>query len=174
MAADTQFLPRLRAMQIIVFAMLAGQVVFLSIIYFVAANKAQAPPTPPLLSWMALGLFVLQLPLTVIIPTALIRAAVQRIATGTWQVPSEANPESFATDEDKLMAVRLNSLLVAMALLEGAGFFGCIAYLLEGQLLALLVVAAVVVVMVARFPTAAGVRAWLERQTQRLVELRQS
>jgi hypothetical protein len=174
MAAETRFLPRLRTMQVIVFAMLAGQVVFVAIVYFVRANNSAADPArAPIFSWLALAFFAFQVPLSIVLPTALENATIRRIATGTWKPPADAAPESFATDEDKLLAVRLTSVIVGMALLEGTGLFGAVAYLLDGQLVPLMVVAAVLILMVVRFPTEVSVRAWLERQAQRLAELRQ-
>ena len=114
----------------------------------------------------------MQVPLTVVLPAALTRAAVRQIATGSWQPPA-ARPGSFATDIGKLLAVRLNTLIVAMALLEGAAFFACIAYLLEGQAVALVAVGVALALMLVRFPTEARVRAWLEQQAERLAQLRQ-
>jgi hypothetical protein len=60
-----------------------------------------------------------------------------------------------------------------LALLNSSAFFGCIAYLLEAQPLALAVVGVTVVLMLCKFPTQERVRAWLERQAEVLSELRQ-
>jgi hypothetical protein len=64
-------------------------------------------------------------------------------------------------------------MMIGLALLEGAAFLGCIAYLLEARPLALGVVVVAITPMLVNFPTEARVRAWLERQADQLAELRQ-
>jgi hypothetical protein len=51
---------------------------------------------------------------------------------------------------------------------------GCIAYLVEGQPVALGVVFVAVVLVILSFPAEGRVRTWLEQQTDRLAELRQT
>jgi len=84
MTADDEFLPRLRVMQIIAAAMMAGVVIFLTIVLFLANQQAGAAAAPPaLLSWLMLGLLLVELPLTFLLPAAQTRAAVRQIGRET-------------------------------------------------------------------------------------------
>ena len=73
---------------------------------------------------------------------------------------------AFDTDTLKLLSVRQTTMIVRLALLEGAGFFCAIAYFLEGSVYALIGVGVILAIMIAVFPTEAGVRAWMERQLE--------
>ena len=99
--------------------------------------------------------------------------ALRKIAAGTWQPPTGSNPSSFASDNSKLLGLRQGTLIVRLALLESAAFFGCIAYLLEGQMFVLSEVLVAVFLMLASFPTFYRVRYWLELQADRLSQLRE-
>jgi hypothetical protein len=101
------------------------------------------------------------------------QSAVRRIAAGTWRPPSEAAAPSFASDTVKLLAVRLTTMIVGMALLEGVALLGGVAYMLEAQPGALAVVAGALVLMAWFFPTDGRVRAWLAEREGELESLRQ-
>ena len=180
MSSPNDTLPRrhLQAMQIIASALLLGVVVFLAIallIVWVRTNDhalARAGDLP-LVSIMAVVLLAMEAPLAFIIPALVTRTAVRRIASGTWQLPPAADAAAFSSDASKLLAVRQTTMIVGLALLEGAAFFGCIAYLVEARPFALGVVLVAVLLMLVNFPTEGRVRAWLQRQADQLAELRQ-
>ena len=141
---------RLRTMQIIAGSLLVGVTAFLGIVLYIVlvqnhGHGAAPPPDVPMISWMAVAMLSITAPLAFIIPRILTRSALRRIVAGTWQMPGGVPPAVYATEGDKLMAVRQTTLIVGLALLEGPAFFGCLAYLLEGQPLALGVVAVPVV-----------------------------
>jgi hypothetical protein len=169
---------RLRGMQIIAGALLAGVVTLLAlvlILVFLQNQGAGLAPAGnmPILTMVAGFLFVIQAPLAFLLPRILIRSALRRVASGTWQIPPGAESASFNTDASKLLAVKQTSMILGLALLEGAAFLGCIAYLLEAQSIALGVVVVAVALMLMTFPTEPRVRAWLEQQFDQLAELRQ-
>jgi hypothetical protein len=97
---------------------------------------------------------------------------VRQIVARTWTPPEGADPAQFAGDDAQLMAVRQTTMIVANALLEGAGMMACMAYLLEGQPFTLTIVAVLVVFMLFQFPTRERVRAWLERHLALVAESR--
>src|SRR5206468_1268858 len=94
------------------------------------------------------------------------------LAAGTGQTPHATGPSALADVAGQFLAVEQVTMIVGMALLEGTGFMGCIAYLQEAQPLALGVVGVVVVLMFLKFPTAQRVRARLERMADQLTEMR--
>jgi hypothetical protein len=169
---------RLRVMQIIAGSLLTGVAVFLAVVLFtvLVQNNGQGMLPPrrlPIQSLVAVAMSAVCAPLAFVLPRMQTHSALRRITTGTWQVPPGANPKAFATGGAKLMAVRLATMVVGLALLEGAAFMGCIAYLLEAQALALGVIGVAAALMLCKFPTENRVRAWLERQADVLAELGQ-
>jgi len=131
-----------------------------------------APGPLPIQAIVAVAMLVICGSLAFVIPSIQTHSALQRIAADSWQIPPGTDPKAFATDDAKLLAVRQVTLLIGLALLEGVAFMGCIAYLLEGQTLALGVIGVAVALMLCKFPTENRVRAWLERQIEALEELR--
>jgi hypothetical protein len=171
---------QLRTLQIIAVALLLGVLVFLGVVLFLVhvQNAGQGmmkpPPDFPLVSVLAVVLLVSNVPLSFILPAVTTRAALQRMAAGTWQPPAQAAARlALDTDALRLLFVLQTSLIIGLALLEGVALLGIMAYLLEAEPFVLGVVAVVIVVMLARFPTENRVRAWLDQQTQRLADIRQ-
>jgi hypothetical protein len=168
----------LRTMQIIAGALVAGVCVFLGIVLylvFVQNNgQGQAPPGGglPLISIVAVAMMVVNVPLSVLIPRISTLAALRQIAAGTW-TPPEGSARPSDTTMRRLLAVRQTTLIIGLALLEGAAFLGCIAYLLEAQPYVLAVTGVAILLMLLQFPTESRVLAWLDRQADQLRELAQ-
>ncbi len=168
---------RLRVMQIVAGTMLAGVLIFLGLVLYMVLvqNKGAgtAPPGDlPLLSLMAAAFFVIQVPLSFLVPRFLIQAALRQIASGAWKVPTGANVAEFRSDASKLLAARQTSMIVGLALAEGTAFFACIAYLLEAQPWVLALILACVLLMLVNFPIQGRVRSWLAGQAEQLDQLR--
>lgn len=180
MATPDDLLPRqrLRTMQIIAGSMLVAVMALLAVsLYLVLVqNNGQglaAPADVPFISLMAVLVLAVDAPLALVFPGVQLSKALRQVAAGTWPLPPGADPLAFHTDIAKLLALRQTTMIVTLALLQGAGFLGGIAYLLEAQPVALAVAGVAFVFMLAGFPTEARVRAWLERQVELLAELRQ-
>jgi hypothetical protein len=175
---DVDLTPRrVRVLQIVAGTLLLGVVGFLAVALFIVlvqgGGQGLAPPQGlPLLSLVAVVMLAAEAPLAFIVPGMMTRSALRQIVAGTWKLPPGQDATLFATAGAKLMGVRQASLIAGLALLEGAAFTGCIAYLLEAQVLALGVVGVAILLMLCQFPTEGRVRAWLERQAQALTELR--
>jgi hypothetical protein len=169
---------RLRVMQILAAALILGVVIFLGIVLFLVqvqnGGRGLAPPQDvPIISLVLVVFFVVQAPLSFLLPAFIVRSQLRQIAVGSWALQGRVpNPALFATDGGKLLAGFQSSLIIGLALLEGAAFFGCVAYLLEAQSFALAIVVVAILLMLVRFPTAGGVRSWLERQGAALSALR--
>jgi hypothetical protein len=61
---------------------------------------------------------------------------------------------------------------MAAALLEGVAFFGCLAYLTEGQVFTLAIPGMVLVLMMLTFPTRDRVGHWIDKQQMRINDSR--
>ena len=72
-----------------------------------------------------------------------------------------------------MLGARQITLTLSCALLEAPGFAAVIAYLLEGQPVALLVVLASAVAIAMQIPTRERLRGWLEHHLALIAELRQ-
>jgi hypothetical protein len=169
---------RLRVMQIIAGALILGVVVFLGVVLLVVhgRNRGQGvmPAQPlPVISLMAVAMLAVCGPLAFVIPAVVTKSSLRQILSGTWRAPPGADPAMTATVGGRLMGVRQTTLIVGMALLEGTAFLGCTAYLSDARPFVLAVVGVAVLLMLCKFPTEAGVRAWLERQAEALRSLLQ-
>ncbi len=168
---------RLRSMRVIALAIIGGIVGLLVIVLAVIPARNGPGIGPPgferlFLSLVAVLLLVACGAVSVLLPRLLTQSALRKIARGIWQPPPQANPADYASDAARLLAVRQTSLIVGLAPLEGAALFGCIAYMMERQPLALAVVGVALLLILIQFPTQGREEAWLERQTEWLAETR--
>jgi hypothetical protein len=176
-AVDKLLDPRLRVIQIIVGALIAGVLVFTGFV-LVRGPDNQAPipnGQAPILSYAAFGVFAAALLIWAIVPNGLAGREVAKIATGTWTAPTgqTISPDAFGTDLAKLFAVLQTKTIIAGALLEGPAFMADGAYMIERQLPTLGVVACAVLLMLITFPTRKRVQQWLEKQQKYIDESRQ-
>jgi hypothetical protein len=162
---------RLRVMQIIALALLLGVISFLGVALFLVMNRnpAQAGQRPPILSYVAGGMLIMNACMAVMVPYFMTRAGLARLAA----MPSTGNvTQDRQTALQHLLGLRQTGLIMALAMLEGAAFLGCIAFIVEGQWFVVGVVAVATVLMALRFPTHRGITSWLERQLSLLEEMR--
>ena len=169
---------QLRIMRIIMGAMMMGIVSFLGIAVFLVQQRAPNPNQQVLLSYMAAAYFAIIFVLWWVFPDMVVKNHVQKIAAGTWTpgkdpgTGKEFAATAYPTDASKLLAVNQTHTLIAAALLEGAAFFGCLAYLIEGQVFTLAVPGVVFALMVLTFPTRDRVSQWVEVQQTRVTDRR--
>jgi len=155
---------QLRTMQIIAAAMIMGVVFALAIFLFLLLVQQQRTILTQIddlqaVSLVALLLFVTNAPLSLVLPNIVTRNSLTQIAAG-------------AAPLDGLLAIRQTTLIIALALLEGAAMLGCIAFFLDCHALDLVVVGVALALMLARFPTRNRVRTWLARRLAMLEESR--
>jgi hypothetical protein len=167
---------RLLTLQIIAGSVIGGVVAFLGVaLYLVLVQHfgggTRQPGELPIVSSVAVALFVIQAPLSFIVPNLQTRSALRRILAGTWAPRRGVSAVLHPTTGGKLLGVYQTTLIVGLALLEGVALLGGIAYLVEGQPFAVGVAAVAIVLMLARFPTEGRARRWLKRQADTLAEL---
>ncbi len=154
-------------LEIIVGAMTAGAAAFLVVAVVVHSSfmeSSDAPSTAPLLSYVALGYAVLALLVRTVVPGVVAAKVVRRIAGGQPDADAQAA---------QLKNAYATKTIIAAALIEGAALFAGVVYLVEGTTLSLALAAVLIVLLAAHFPRQASVDEWLERQTERLVRMRQ-
>jgi hypothetical protein len=167
----------LLVMQIIAGALLFGVAAFLAValivVYFRIGPGAAQANNLPIISIAALVVVAMELPLSFIVPGMQTRSALQKIAAGTWRPPPGADGADLGTDASKILLLRQTTLITSLAILEGAAFFGCIAYLVEARPFVLSIVLLAVWLMLVNFPTQRRVHNWIDRQAEQLAQLRQ-
>ena len=167
---------RLRVMQIIAAVLPLAVGIFLSIAVFIVQftrdGQGLAPVgDQPIFSLLALGLLAVMAIVSLILPNPMVRQGLRRIAQRT--VPGA--PDADATllvNAHEILVLRQATLIISLALIEGPAFLGCIAYLLEGRVFVLGVVALAIGLLLVRFPTQASTRAWMRQQLDWLEQAR--
>jgi hypothetical protein len=169
---------QLRVMRIIVGALMMGLLAFLSVAVLIVQQRQPNPGQPILISYLAVGFFAILFVLWWVVPKWIITTLINQIATGN-RTPGQATetsksnlPSAFPDDTSRLLLAYQTKMILAAALLEGAAFFGCIAYLLEGQTSVLAIPAVVLTLMALTFPTQDRVSQWVEEQQRRIDGLR--
>ncbi len=182
------------ASQIITGALIAGPIPVLIIAFFIGPILGQPPPGAgqpggaaaagqvpegsfqTILSYAAIGAGALAILLSSIAPRLISSSASKSVAPSTPAAqPGKSagkgkRPGPQTADElrAKLLPQFQAQLIVRAAVLEGAAFFGAVAYLLTGNPVPACVTVALLVPMLVDFPTRTKVESWLERQQEKL------
>ena len=171
--ARTHIAQRVTTMQIIAGALIMGVVTFTAVAVVMVINNGGQGTNPqpsgvPLVSIIAGLMLLINAPLSLFLPGGMALAAMRNIVAGRWHPPHGSDPSIDWTNERKLIGVRQTSMIIALALIEGAAFCAAIGYLLEGSPIALGVVVVALGLLVWHFPTEGGVREWLDRHAREL------
>ncbi len=159
-----------RTMQIIVSALAAGVLMFLVMTLIIPAKDA---PAEPFLAYMAVGFAVMAFAGWLIVPGIIANQARRSLAEGRVPQPtaqSEIPPEVGVVGH--LVSVFQTRLIVGSALLEGAAFFGLIAFMIERQFLALSIAASLLLIIVSQIPTRNRVENWVTREIENIEQMR--
>jgi hypothetical protein len=162
----------LRTMRIIVLTLAMGILAFGVVAVVIRLEGPNQPvPDPPLITFIGLpfaaSLFVLQ----GVVPNLIAAGMRRRLAAGKWPPPGMAK-SAPADDTGKLCMLYQVRLLIGAALAESAAFFLLIAYLLEGQIVALAGAAVMLALVLVRFPSRSGLEDWLSDQQEQLRQQR--
>jgi hypothetical protein len=142
---------RLRTAQIIHGALIMGCVAVMALMILLRTQTMadQAPPDPPIVSYVLAGLGVLNLVLAYIVPGMIARTNAQRLDK---------------SDEGAWWGLYQMQLIIGDALLEGAAFMQWIGYYLEGQLWVVGLGVVLLAALALRFPTLSHAEYWIEQQ----------
>ena len=162
-----------RTLRIIVGALVFSLILFISICAAIGPTTPMPAPAPtieagaaqvpadaklPLLTVLSFLFAATLLPLSVALPGIVGDSSRKKLAAG----------KSLAGDVPGLVAIFQTKTIMAAALSEGPAFFAAIAYLMEGNPIALALAALLTVFVGLRFPARARVDHWLEGQLSRL------
>jgi hypothetical protein len=115
--AEASLQQRVLTMQIVAGTLVAGAVTFLAVAYYLAQSNGPAggprpDGSPPLLTWIAAGLLVIQAAMSLFLPPTIERQALARLA-------GRPRPVEAAD----LINVYQTRLILTLALVEFASFF---------------------------------------------------
>ena len=142
---------RVMVLQIITAAMVLGVVMF-GLVSVFALNSFQQPPAGQIVSIVAAGFALLAFVMHLFVPEA-VAASVLKQSSASNRV-------------DKLAAAYQTRHIVKLAILEGAAFFALVAGTVEHQLWTLAIAVALVIVMLAEFPTQTRLNHWTESRQE--------
>ena len=179
-----EIVQRVRVLQIIVAAQLAGVVIFLAV-FILIVQQGEAPGANgnlPLVTYVATAFAVGTLFARLIIPAVIVVRGRRSIIHGTWQLPArqdERGQEDLTGflgrtgDAGKLWFVFFCRTMVAAAIVEGAVFFCLVAYLVEHSPLSLIIGIVLTFGLATHVPTRRGVVHWIEDQLDLIKQQRQ-
>jgi hypothetical protein len=154
-----------RPMQIIVFALFTGLLSFLLVIVTIRFGQQPAgqPAHQPFVSYIALVAAFVAPVAAWVVPRMIASSMSQAVVDGK----SAANAAMAHVAEDmkplhSLVATYQTTLIVRCAILEGAGFFNGVAYLLELQQMNAIAAVALAVLILIQFPTSGRLVSWVE------------
>lgn len=172
-----------RTTQIIVAALAGGLLVFLAIVLIVEPPGPPAGPgrdNPlklPFLTMIAVGIGIACLIMSFVAPGLLVSNGLKQLVERPPGEPAPTDPWKEgptlpSNDVGGLLRLFQTQLIMASALVEGAGFFALIAYMIDRHPVALGFGAFLIAALLARFPTFERVHGWLDDQSARLSRLR--
>lgn len=168
---DEDLGPVLLTTRIIIGSLIAGLVVFLTIVVVVIKPEAEARL---LLTYPAVAAALVAPFASFALSRAVAAGARTQIARGAWEPARQesAGPRETGDDASKLLAVYQTRQIIGAAIIEGAAFFALIVYMLEGSNLAAGAGVLLTASLLFFFPTRDGLRRWLEDQVEGVQEQR--
>ena len=147
-----------------------------------AAPQHDVPPLKTILTWCAVAIAVVGLPLSFLASRMIASQNRRAIAAGTWALPRRyelveatfVSAEATRSDAGKLALGYMLQFLIGAALNEGVAFFAGVAYLIGKDPIALGAGFLLIGALVARFPTAHRLALWIARQEEMLFLERQA
>jgi hypothetical protein len=158
-----QAFQRLLVMRILVIAMTTGCGVLLVIaVVLRAGGQMAAPPDTPIVSYMAVAMALVCTFLSYLIPKVQDANWRKGMAPTFGATGSSGSPAPTADAAMSWWPYFQTRLIIRCALLEGPALFQFIAYIMEGQIGSLAIGVALMIGLLAQFPTQAAVERWIE------------
>ncbi len=178
--------PPIRRLQVVVGALVLGQVTFLAVAIVVGRNTVvgQADDLGKLLMGAGVLCAAAALVARGIVPALIVSRARRQIPNRTWQAPEPVagphGPDAHLVpfieatgDAGRLMVVLEVRTLIAAALLEGVGFFWIVIHMITGNPVSLGMAMLFLLGVACHFPTRSRAIHWIEDQLRVVKQERQ-
>jgi hypothetical protein len=177
-AHKAALLPVTRTLQIIVAALAGGLAMFFAVVLFIAnAGQRGVGAGQPLITYVAVGAAFFAMCVALVLPGVIAGKQRQAIVSGKAALASQlsyALPQTAEfRDLGSLVVAYHARVIIYGALLEGAGFFNLVAYMLERQTLSLVVAGFLLLMILSQFPTTSRLENWIEKEMRMIDQLRQ-
>jgi hypothetical protein len=177
-AQKAALLPVTRTLQIIVAALAGGLGMFFLVVVFIAsAGQRGVGGGSLLITYLAIGAALIAMCVALVLPGVIAAKQRQAIASGkaalTSQLRHALPPTAEFRDLASLVVAYHTRVIIYGALLEGAGFFNLIAYMLERQTLSLVIAGFLLLTILSQIPTTSRLESWIENEMRTIDQLRQ-
>lgn len=169
---------RVRVLQIIVLAMVAGIVCFLTIILTVPglARPLATERQGRIVTYVAAGYGGLALVAAPFLSAGVVSVGRRRIARAPFAAPQKAplrsSPTPLQGDAGSLVTLYFTKTILSAAIYEGSALFLCIAYMLGRNPGTLVVAAILLLALLWQAPTIDRAQRWLTEQLRQIEERR--
>src|SRR5262245_5532626 len=114
---------QLRAIQIIATSLLVGLLIFSGIaLWLVHRHGGGLAPGLEVITWLAIAMFVIEVPLSFVVPRMVTRQQLKGIVEGKSPPGNRPVANGIA---GQLAAIYQAATIIGLALLEGVGFLAC-------------------------------------------------
>ncbi len=177
-AQKAALLPVTRTLQIIVAALASGLGMFFAVVVLIAAaGQKGAGAGSLLLTYLGIGAAFVAMCVALVLPGVIAAKQRQAIANGNVAVTSQLRhalpPSAEFRDLGSLVVAYHTRVIIYGSLLEGAGFFNLVAYMIERQTLCLVIAAVLLLMILSQFPTTSRLENWIEGEMRTIDQLRQ-
>lgn len=165
-----------KVLQIIVTAMVTGVVLFLGVAtqLRLSGQMADQPNgTGSLVTYIATGYGVAAVLVRTVLASVIVTAGRRKIL----QQVAQSDDDAMSRDEDVvdgLVSLFRVRTIVAAAVLEGSALFLVVAYMIEGESLAMIAAVLLVLFLACHFPTRGRAADWIDRERRRIEQERLS
>lgn len=162
-----------QTLQIIIGALISG-VLILATIVVLRGGGELAEDRVPMLTIAGVVFAVAGAAASLVVPKLMDAAFQKAHATGQpTALPQAAGMPTSLGEPGQWLAFVQTRTIIAAALLEGPAFLNAIAYMIEGQSVSLMIVAALLFCLAMLFPTVDRLTNWISVQIRRVEEQRQ-
>lgn len=161
-----------RTMRIIVFALVTGASIFAVLVVVLRLGDNFPPNGQLLFTLISVFYAAMMFLIHFFFPNRIAANARRDIVEGKKMEMFDKMGVDIPGDLGKLCAIFRVRLIIGAALLEGSVFFSLMAFLIEGQLVTLIVAILFIVGLALKFPSQEGLERWLEEQQELLEQTR--
>jgi hypothetical protein len=177
-AQKAALLPVTRTLQIIVAALASGLAMFFVVVVFIAsAGQKGVGAGSLLITYVAIGAAFFAMSVALVLPGVIAGKQRQAIASGkaalTSQLRHALPPSAEFRDLGSLVVAYHTRVIIYGTLLEGAGFFNLVAYMIERQTASLVIASFLLLMILSQFPTTSRLENWIENEMRTIDQLRQ-